>query len=147
MKVILLKFVKGLGHAGDIVEVSDGYAANALFPRKLAKQATAAVINKHKMAKKSAAAKLEKEEIATLIVLEKIEGKTIVFEEKLNPKGSLYHALGLKEIIRAVKEQYAVSIPNTLFKKSYAFKESGKHTIELEAYGKTVKAVVLIGEK
>lgn len=147
MKVILLKFVKDLGHAGDIVEVSDGYATNALFPRKLAKQATSAVLNKHKMAKKSAAIKAEKDEIATLLKLEKLEGKIIVFTEKLNSKGNLYHALGLREIIHAIYDQYKISIANTLFKKSYAFKESGKHTIELEAYGKMVKVIVLIEEK
>lgn len=147
MKVILLKFVKDRGQAGDIIEVSDGYATNSLFPRGLARQATANILNKHKMAQKSAAAKSEKEEIAGLIKLEKIEGKTIVFEEKLNSKGSLYHALGLKEIIKAIHEQYKISTPNTFFKKKYAFKESGKHTIELEAYGKTVKATVLIESK
>ena len=147
MKVILLKFAKDLGREGDIIDVSDGYATNSLFPQGIARQATAAVINKHKMAQKSAAAKSEKEEIATLLKLEKIEGKTIVFVEKLNSKGNLYHALGLKEIIRAIKEQYNISTPNTLFKKKYAFKESGKHTIELEAYGKTVKTTVLIEAK
>ena len=147
MKVILLKFIKDLGREGDIIEVSDGYAINSLFPRALAKQATASVINKHKMAQKSAQIKAEKEEISTLIKLEKIDGRIILFKEKLNEKGFLYYALGLKEIIRAVKEQYDISIPNNLFKEKYSFRESGKHNIELEAYNKNVKARVVIEEK
>lgn len=147
MKVILTKFVKDLGREGDVIEVSDGYATNSLFPRGLAKQATANVINKKKMAEKSDKIREEREEINTLLKLEKIDGKTILFKEKLNEKGSLYHALGMKEIIRAIKEQHDVSMPNILFKKKYSFKDNGKHTIGLEVYKKEIKMIVLIEEK
>ena len=44
MKVILLEDVRGQGKAGQIVKVSDGYARNMLFPKKLAKEATPANI-------------------------------------------------------------------------------------------------------
>ena len=40
MQVLLLKDVKGLGHAGDIKEVAGGHANNYLFPQKLARQVT-----------------------------------------------------------------------------------------------------------
>ena len=45
MKVILLEDVKAQGKKGDLVEVSDGYARNFLFPKKLAKEADAAAMN------------------------------------------------------------------------------------------------------
>ena len=44
MKVILTQDVKGAGKKGQIVEVSDGFARNFLFPRKAAREATAGAV-------------------------------------------------------------------------------------------------------
>ena len=62
MKVILLEDVRGQGKAGQIVKVSDGYARNMLFPKKLAKEATPANIKALEIQREKeaeAAAKLE----------------------------------------------------------------------------------------
>ena len=144
MKVILLKFVKGLGREGDIIEVSDGYAVNALFPKGLAKQATAALINQHKMTQKSAHIKAEKEKNRVLELLNNLDGKKVVFYEKLNPKGHLYHALSVKEIIRALKEQYGYEVPHDVFHEKYSFKTAEEHPMSLEAYGKKIHMIVVI---
>ena len=45
MKVVLLQDIKGTGKKGELVSVSDGYARNFLFPRKLAKEANAQAMN------------------------------------------------------------------------------------------------------
>ena len=54
MKVILLQDVKGTGKKNDIVEVSDGYARNCLFKKKLAIEATTAGVNAVNGQKKAA---------------------------------------------------------------------------------------------
>ena len=61
MKVILMQDVKGQGKKGEMVNVSDGYARNFLFPRKLAQEATADNVNTMRMNDK---AKQEKEQRA-----------------------------------------------------------------------------------
>ena len=82
MKVILLEDVKGTGKRGDIVEVSDGYARNFLFKKKLAKEATAVEVNSLKI-KKEAEAFHKKEELDRLTALaRKINGKEIVCSVK-----------------------------------------------------------------
>ena len=48
MKVILLQDVKSLGKKGELVNASDGYARNFLFPRKLAREANAQAMNEYK---------------------------------------------------------------------------------------------------
>ena len=55
MKVILTQDVKGQGKKGDLINVSDGYARNFLFPRKLATEATKAALNEMKGQKDAAA--------------------------------------------------------------------------------------------
>ena len=63
MKVVLLRDVKSLGKKDTVVEVSDGYARNFLFPRKLAKEATVGALNDVKI-KEAAKAHHKREEIA-----------------------------------------------------------------------------------
>lgn len=135
MKVILLQHVKGKGKKGDIIEVSDGYAQNALLPRKLAKVATATELNKIKLASASEEKKEADKKERTLQLLKTIDGKTVTINEKLTPKGTLYHALGLKEIIKAVYSELKLSTPNDLYKEKYALKEAGDYKLELAGYG------------
>ena len=61
MKVLLLQDVKKLGKAGDIVDVSDGYAKNFIMPQKLGREATKEVINEWKLKKGSEANRREQE--------------------------------------------------------------------------------------
>lgn len=147
MKIILLQNIKGIGNKGEIKEVSDGYAQNALIPKGLAKAATQNALNKITQTKKQLADKAAKDKKRTLSLLEKVNGKTITIKEKLNEKGSLYHALSIKEIVRAAKEQLDVTLKNELFKEKYSLKESGQYVLELESYDTKVQLFLVITSK
>ena len=92
MKVVLLADVKGSGKKGELVNVSDGYARNFLFPKKLAVEANEANINQmntqneakafHKAEEKAAAKKTEKVKKATSKPVEKKTTKTAKSAEK-----------------------------------------------------------------
>lgn len=147
MKIILLQHIKGIGKKGEVTEVSDGYAQNALIPKGLAKAATDTVLNKIKQEKQVVKNKQEQERQRTLNTLESINGKSVIIKEKLNEKGSLYHALGLKEIIKAVHQQLKLSTPNSIYSEKYAFKEAGEYTLELSAYGKKAQLFLVLTGK
>jgi large subunit ribosomal protein L9 len=136
MKVILLQNLKGKGQKGEIIEVPDGYAQNALLPKGLVKIATTAEINKIKQAEKSVELKEEREKEHAHRLLNVVSGKNIVIREKLNEKGSLYHSIGLKEIIQAVYQELLIDIPASMYMEKYALKDSGDYVLELESHGK-----------
>ncbi|MGE5454939.1 MAG: 50S ribosomal protein L9, partial [Methylocystaceae bacterium] len=77
MKVILTQDIKNLGLKGELKEVSDGYARNFLFPRKLAVEATATRIKELDERKSSEGRKKEKEEDHAQALKAKLDGKTI----------------------------------------------------------------------
>lgn len=90
MKVLLLEGVKGLGHAGDVIEVKPGYANNFLFKRKLAAPVTTDNLNVIEMKKR---AKIEEEETRLALAREiaaAVKGKRFVWEAKTGSAGRLY---------------------------------------------------------
>ncbi len=104
MKVILLSDVKGLGKAGDIKEVKDGYARNFLLPRKLAVLATPEAIKEFEAKKAEEEAKLKAEIEKINEIKEKLENTKVVIKHRLGANGQLIGAVTNKEIAEKLKE-------------------------------------------
>lgn len=110
MKVVLLQDVKDIGKKDQVVNVSDGYARNFLLPRKLAKEATAAVMNDVKT-KESAKAHHKREEIKAANELKaKLDGKEVTIKAKAGKEGKLFGAVTTKDVAAALKEQHKIDI-------------------------------------
>lgn len=110
MKIVLLQDVKDIGKKDQVVSVSDGYARNFLFPRKLAKEATDAVMNDVKI-KESAKAHHKQEEIAAAKqVKSSIDGKTVTIKAKAGKEGKLFGAVTTKDIAEAAEKQLGVKL-------------------------------------
>ena len=110
MKVVLLADVKGHGKKGELCNVSDGYARNFLFPRKLAKEATVGAINDVKT-KESAKAHHKQEEInAANEVKAKIDGKSVVLKAKAGKEGKLFGAVTSKDVATELKKLFGIDI-------------------------------------
>lgn len=147
MKIILLQHVKGIGKPGDIVEVSDGYAQNALIPKGLAKAATAPELNKLKLTQEARADKKEKTKTMAESAMTSLNGKAIVLKEKLNEKGTLYRALNNKDIAHAIDTQLKIEVDEEFFVEKYALKEKGSYVILLKAFGKEAELHLTIESK
>ena len=110
MKVVLLQDVKSIGKKDQLVNVSDGYARNFLFPRKLAKEATAGAINDVKT-KEAAKAHHKQEEINAANELKaKIDGKIVALKAKAGKEGKLFGAVTSKDVAAALKAQHKMDI-------------------------------------
>ena len=98
MKVVLLQDVKGHGKKGELCNVSDGYARNFLFPKKLAVEADNAALNELKN-REEAAAHHKQEEIKNAKDLAaKLDGKTVTLKAKAGSSGKLFGSVTSKEI-------------------------------------------------
>lgn len=110
MKVVLFEDVKSLGKKDDIVEVSDGYARNFIFKKKLGAEATPKALNDLKLKKqndeKVAAEKLaDAKEFAAKLAELSVEVKI-----RAGQDGRAFGAVSTKEIATAAKEQLDVEI-------------------------------------
>ena len=104
MKVILKQDVKGIGKKDEIHEVSDGYARNFLFPRKLARN-MACLIKSIARGKEAAADFHEAENVAAAqAVAAKLEGKTVVIKAKGGASGRLHGKVTGKEVAEALAQ-------------------------------------------
>lgn len=110
MKVILLCDVKGSGKKNEILNVSDGFARNYLFPRKWAMEATPNAVKeierKHALEEKL---ETERREEATKRAAA-LKGKTINMVAKCGEKGRLYGSITVQEIADALKAQHGVDV-------------------------------------
>ncbi len=146
MKVILLQDVKGHGKKGELCNVSDGYARNFLFPKKLAVEAGNAAMNELKN-REAAAAHHKKEEIeAATATAKELEGKIITISAKAGSNGKLFGSVTSKEIANEIKNKLGIEIDKK--KMNVAdIKNFGEYTAEIKLYqGISAKITVKVTE-
>ena len=104
MKVVLKQDVKGQGKAGQLVNVSDGYARNFLFPRQLAVPADAQIMNDLRNKEEAAQyhARVEKE--AALDAAAQLKDKAVKISAKAGSAGRLFGAVTNAEIAVALEK-------------------------------------------
>ena len=110
MKVILTQDVKGLGKKGELVNTSDGYARNFLFPRNLATEANSQAMTELKNREDSKKHKIAVETHEVKNSASKINGKVIKVTAKAGQGGRLFGSVTSKEIAVAMKSQFGIDI-------------------------------------
>ena len=110
MKVILLEDVKALGKKGQIVNVNDGYARNALFPKKLAVEANAKNMNDLKLQNQHADKVAQENYEAALALAKELEDKKVVVKMKGGEGGRTFGSVSTKEIAAAAKAQLGLEL-------------------------------------
>ena len=146
MKVVLLQDVKGHGKKGELCNVSDGYARNFLFPKKLAVEADNAALNELKNREQAAAHHKQEEINAAKATADALNGKEIVIKAKAGSNGKLFGSVTSKEIAAEIKNKLGIEIDKK--KMSVAdIKNFGEYTAEIKLYtGITAKITVVVTE-
>lgn len=110
MKVILLKDIKGTGKKDQIIEASDGFARNYLFPRKLAVEASASNLNAIETAKSAQSHRKEVERQEALELAKKMGDMTVEIAVRAGENGRLFGKVTNQEVADALKAKYGMEV-------------------------------------
>lgn len=134
MKVILTREVKSLGKADDLVNVSEGYARNFLFPRHMAVPADDAHMAELNKRRKQEELKGEKLLDDAKALAEKIEGKQVTIKGKVGQGTKLYGAITAADIAEAVQKELGVKIDKRKIDIHEPIKTIGEHDIKVHLH-------------
>lgn len=148
MKVVLLQDVKGTGKKGEMVNVSDGYARNFLFPRQLAKEANAQALNELKNAESARQHKIEVETAQAQATADNLKEKTLKITAKAGQGGKLFGSVTSKEIAAELKRQFSIAVDKRKIVLDQDIKAFGTYNCEIKLYnGITAVLKVMVSEE
>ena len=132
MKVILLQDVRGQGKKGEMINVSDGYARNYLFPRKLAQEATVDNVNTMRMNDKAKREKEQRLREETAAMSAKLRELTLNVSAKGGGAGRLFGSITSQEISDALKEQEGIDLDRRKIVIEDSIKTVGLYTVKVK---------------
>ena len=134
MKVVLLCDVKGQGKKDDVINVSDGYARNFLFPRNLAVVADAKALAQVKSKKESAQHKIDVDKANANALADKIKDTRVVITAEAGKDGRFYGAVTSKDIAEALKAQHKIDVDKRKIELDAPIKAFGTYMVNVKLY-------------
>lgn len=138
MKVILLEDVKTLGKKGQVVNVNDGYARNALFPKKLALEATAKNLNDLKLQNQHADKVAQENYEAALALAKELEDKKVVVKMKGGEGGRTFGSVSTKEIAAEAKAQLGIELDKKKMQLAEPIRSFGMTEVPIKLHPKVM---------
>ena len=134
MKVILCADVKGQGKKDQIVEVSDGYARNFLFPKKLAIPADSKAMNEAKNKEASKQHKIDVEKQNAMDIAEKLKSIRLCFILGAGPDKRLYGSVTVKDLADKLAKEYKIEIDKRKITLSQPVKTFGEFSADVRLF-------------
>ena len=147
MRVLLLKEVKGLGKAGDIKEVAGGYAANYLFPNKLAQPVSDGAVKTAQEIKAAEVRKAEKKANEAKGLASRLDGQTVVLKSRAGEGDRLYGSITSQDVAEALTKSVGVPVDKRVVDIEHAIKTLGRHDVTLRLGGGLTARVTVLVEK
>ena len=133
MKVVLTQDVKSQGKKGQVIEVSEGYARNFLFAKKLAIPADNAALNDIKNKEAAKKYKIEEDIKAAKALGEKIEATEVVIKASGSADGRMYGSITNKDVAEALSKQ-GITVDKKKIELSEPIKSFGSYTAVAKLY-------------
>ena len=134
MKVILLADIKGVGKKDQIINASDGYARNYLFPKKLAVEANNENMLKLKAKQNGVEYKKSVEKEEAISLANKLKEINLQIEVKAGENGKIFGGVTAKEIAESLKVQYNIEIDKKKINVVETIKTLGSTTVDIKLY-------------
>ncbi len=134
MKVILKTDIKGVGKKDEIINASDGYVRNFLFPKNLAVEANAE--NMSKLKAKQDANKyrkdVEKEEAEK--IAKKINNIALDITVRAGENGKIFGGVSSKEIAENLEKTHNIKVDKKKIDLKETIKSLGTTIVEIKLY-------------
>ena len=146
MQVILKKDVNKIGKAGQLLEVSDGYARNFLLPRNLAEEATAGKIADLNARQQSRKAKEDKEKQAAEEYRKHLQGKVVRVTASGGESGKLFGSVTTAQIAEVLEAQHMTKVDKRDIKLTEPVKQPGNYPLSIRLHAGVQADMTLVVE-
>lgn len=143
MKVILKENIKGVGKKNEVINASDGYARNFLFPKNLAVEATTENMNKLNSQNEAKQYKKDVEKEKAKEIAKKLENITLQIKVQAGENGKIFGSVSSKEISESLEKQYKISIDKKKIELKEPIKVLGTRTVEARLFEGVVGKIKL----
>ena len=145
MRVLFLKEVTGTAQAGDVKEVSPGYARNFLFPKHLAVVADDRVVEQIRKREEAARRREEKELSDARDVAQRLRKLTVTVYAKTGEGGRLFGSITNSDVAQQLKREAGIDVDKRKIEIDQPIKSLGPHEVRVELHSEiteTLKVVV-----
>jgi|SRR5579872_5947563 len=132
MKVILLQDVEGLGKAGDLKDVANGYARNYLMPKKFAAPATPSLIANRQQRVAAELRKVEKQAELNRQQAERLGQVTLTFKARSGREGRLYGSITSQDIAAGLREAEGIVVDRRMIELPDPIRSVGSYTVSIK---------------
>ncbi|MFZ1388579.1 MAG: 50S ribosomal protein L9 [Thiolinea sp.] len=147
MEVLLKKDVKGVGHAGDIKKVADGYGRNYLIPQGLASQANQGAAKQAVQIKSTTERKEERERQSALSLAEKISALTLNFKARATDTDRLFGSVTASDIALAIEQAVGQEIAKRQVDLEHPIRDLGMHKVPVHLMSNIIPEVTVVIER
>lgn len=134
MKVILKDNIKGVGKKNEVINASDGYARNFLFPKNLAVEATPENMQKLNSQNQAKQYRKDQEKEQAQEIAKKLESITVEIKVQAGENGKIFGSVSSKEVSESLEKQYKIVIDKKKIEIKEPIKVLGARTVDARLF-------------